>query len=133
MSDLYLVLRERIHAVAEGIEIPTEVLQQAQDAKGLSNERLARLLPISERQWRRWKKDGRVPVYWLDRISEVLDLEIERPSFPRSLTVPATPDADERLARMEKLMAQLLDEVGKLREEQDSRPEEGRRARPARR
>lgn len=82
MSDLYLELRSRIPVVALRTTIGQARLQEAQDSVGLSNERLARLIPISEKTWRRWKEAGEVPTYALPRVAEALGLELVKPVRP---------------------------------------------------
>jgi hypothetical protein len=78
MSDLYLVLRERIEEVSSWHHLGKEVLREAQQALGLSDEKLAREIPVSTRTWIRWKDRGAVPAQSLDRVAAVLGLEIER-------------------------------------------------------
>jgi transcriptional regulator with XRE-family HTH domain len=56
---------------------------EAQKQVGLSDERVARRVPVSTRTWIRWRKRGEVPVASLDRIAEILELEIERPKRTR--------------------------------------------------
>lgn len=76
MSDLYLDLHSRIPVVAAKTRIGTAHLQAAQDAVGLSNEGIAREIPVSEKTWRRWKDEGTVPTYALPKIAKVLRLEL---------------------------------------------------------
>jgi DNA-binding transcriptional regulator YiaG len=73
---MYLDLKRRIPVVAEWTEVGEEDMQRAQERIGLSDERLARLIPVSERTWRRWKKRGAIPTALLPRVAEVLDLEL---------------------------------------------------------
>lgn len=77
--DLYLVLRERLEAVADTIHIDSEILNEAQNARGFSHERMARELYISEKTWRRWKGKAAIPADRLDDVATVLNLDIERP------------------------------------------------------
>jgi hypothetical protein len=81
--DLYLVLRERLEAVADTIHIDREILDEAQNARGFSHERMARDLYISEKTWRRWKAKAAIPADRLDDVAEVLNLDIERPPARR--------------------------------------------------
>ncbi len=108
MSDLYLVLRERIGQVAENVAIPTEQLEQAQKARGLSNERMGWQISVSEKTWRRWKKTGQVPVHSFQRVAEVLRLEIVRPEFdPVEVALPPESLAD--------VVAELRDALAEAR------------------
>lgn len=102
MSDLVLVLRERISEVAAGwIEIPTDVLFDARKRKGLSYEAMARQLNVASKTWERYEKAGRVPAGLLQSIAKILDLEIEAPA-----RVSITHDADEPTLR--EIQGQLL-------------------------
>lgn len=82
MSDLYLELKTRIPVVAARTAVGRDRLQAAQDAVGLSNERLARQIPVSEKTWRRWKEAGEVPTYALPQVARVLRLELVEPQEP---------------------------------------------------
>lgn len=79
MSDLYLVLRSRLEAVADWLTLGEELVT-AQRALGLSDERVAREVSVATRTWIRWRQRGQVPIYMVDRVAEVLQLEIERPT-----------------------------------------------------
>lgn len=109
MSDLYVELRSRIPVVASRTEIGTSRLEAAQSAVGLSNERLARLIPVSEKTWRRWKAAGQVPTYALPTVAKALRLEL--------VEVPATmdlsgPDGQPPLQLLRAGVEQLLDGQG---------------------
>jgi DNA-binding transcriptional regulator YiaG len=56
MSDLYLVLRSRLAAVAEWVYIPTDVLREARERKGLSYETMGRVLNVSSKTYERYEK-----------------------------------------------------------------------------
>jgi transcriptional regulator with XRE-family HTH domain len=81
--DLYLVLRERLESVADTIHIDRAILDEAQNARGFSNERIARELYISEKTWRRWKNNEAIPADRVDDVAAVLNLDIERPPAQR--------------------------------------------------
>jgi hypothetical protein len=112
MSDLYLELRARIPVVASRTEIGRERLEAAQSAVGLSNERLARLIPVSEKTWRRWREAGTVPTYALPRVAEALRLELVEgmPGEPRELA-PASLRLLEELGTD---VVRLLDAQGEI-------------------
>lgn len=76
MSDLYVELKSRIPVVAEKTYLGTQRLQDAQAAVGLSNEAIARLIPVSEKTWRRWKSDGTIPTASLPSVAKALKFEI---------------------------------------------------------
>lgn len=76
MSDLYLELRTRIPVVAEQTQLGTQRIQDAQKRVGLSNEAIARLIPVSEKTWRRWKKQGSIPTPALPAAARALRLEL---------------------------------------------------------
>lgn len=123
MSDLYLELRSRIPVVAAKTHVGSARLQESQDAKGLSNERIARLVPVSEKTWRRWKAAGEIPTAALPAVAKVLGLEI-RGHAPEPLDVgPATEylsprelrqvvreEVEAALAPLELLLQRLLDQ-----------------------
>lgn len=93
MSDLYLVLRRRLDAVADWVELGVEAMSSAQKALGLSDERAARLVPVSGRTWTRWRAQGRVPAHSVDKVAAILGLEIERPTSIR-IVLPEDESAD---------------------------------------
>lgn len=76
---MYLELKHRIPVIAARTHIGREELQRAQDTVGLSNERIARLIPVSEKTWRRWKEAGEVPTAVLPQVAKVLRLELVAP------------------------------------------------------
>jgi hypothetical protein len=76
MSDLYLELRTRIPVVAEQTKLGTQRLQDAQKRAGLSNEAVARVVPVSEKTWRRWKTRGAIPTASLPAVARALRLEL---------------------------------------------------------
>ena len=94
MSDLYVVLRSRLDTVADWVAIGSDRMLEAQKQVGLSDERVARRVPVSTRTWIRWRLRGEVPVASLDRVAEILGLEIERPKRIRVM-----PPEDDRPAR----------------------------------
>lgn len=54
-----------------------ELLDGAQKELRLSNESVARQIPVSEKTWRRWKNAGEIPNYALPLVAEILQLELE--------------------------------------------------------
>lgn len=132
MSELELVLRRRLQAVRKGVRIGTDTLQTAQDATGLSNERLARELHVSTKTWERWKKAGEVPVYHLDDVARELSLQIERPEGPRvRLPEPQTQMLQELAADVRELLAESREALDRLeRIESMLAPDEARRRAP---
>lgn len=113
MSDLYLVLRHRLEAVAvDWIEIPTPVLKEARKRKGLSYESLARELNVVAKTWERYEKAGRVPRQLVSRVAEALDLEIEQPARQRiSVTDDQLGDEIRELRQtLERLLARLSED-----------------------
>ncbi len=88
MSDLYLELRTRIPVVAQRTVIGTQRLQDAQDAVGLSNEAVARRVPVSEKTWRRWKEAGEIPTASLPAVASALRLDLHelKPPEPEPVT-----------------------------------------------
>lgn len=124
MSDLYLELRSRIAVVAAKTHVGSARLQEAQNAVGLSNEAIARRVPVSEKTWRRWKKEGTIPTAFLPTVASVLRLELRE-------FHPEEPDEDGRVSRLESQVEEALDLlyeiVGRPREQResarDSRPD----------
>lgn len=106
--------------MAERTQIGREVLDGAQKKTGLSNERIARLIPVSEKTWRRWKDAGEVPTAVLPRVAEILNFElrhVDGESFEVALTPPQSDllrqlaDAVRTLERSQLLSQSKLDEL----------------------
>jgi hypothetical protein len=76
VSDLYLDLRRRIPVVAEWTTVGTDAMEEAQDRTGLSDERLAREIPISAKTWVRWKRRGQIPTHLLPKVAPILGFEV---------------------------------------------------------
>lgn len=108
MSDIYLELKSRIPVVAARTHIGTERIQQLQAAKGLSNERIARQIPVSEKTWRRWKEQGEIPTAALPAVAPVLGLELHDGEAERV-------DMSNQRAPTQSEMADLRQEVRDLR------------------
>lgn len=119
MSDLYLDLRHRIHVVTEWTEIPTEELQRAQDRIGLSDEKVARRIPVSVKTWSRYKKRGAVPTHLLPRIAPILGFElipVEPIQIPITDGDPSAPGAIMAPPDLRESLATLIDLVQRLAE-----------------
>lgn len=114
MSDLYLTLRHRLDAVAEWVTIGIDVWNDAQKALGLSDERAARLVPVSARTWIRWRQRGQVPIHTLDRVAQILDLEIER-SRPNPVVLEGE-DLEELRDRMERQHDDVIRRLDRIEE-----------------
>lgn len=104
MSDMYLTLTSRIPVVAQQTHLGRQRLQDAQDAVGLSNESIARKVPVSEKTWRRWKEKGEVPTASLPAVAKALRLELRELSPPDG-------DLGDRVAEMERHLATLATQV----------------------
>lgn len=123
---MYLELKSKIPVVAARTAVGRERLQAAQDAVGLSNERLARLIPVSTKTWERWKKAGEIPTQWLPQVARALRLElVEAPAVPAVVELRPTA-AEPLLARVAETVAdlaegqqELLAEVATLGEKLD--------------
>ena len=79
---MYLELMSRIPVVAARTHVGSARLQEAQDAVGLSNESVARLIPVSEKTWRRWKDAGEIPTASLPAVARALRLELKQVPAP---------------------------------------------------
>lgn len=110
MSDLYLELRARIPVVAEKTHLGTARIDDAQTASGLSNEAIARQIPVSEKTWRRWKKAGAIPTAALPAVAKALRLDLRalNPEGPPTEDPPDWAEVVERLDRIERAIALLL-------------------------
>src|SRR5690242_7404459 len=106
MSDLYIELRSRIPVMAHQTVIGKQRLQDAQDAVGLSNESIARAVPVSEKTWRRWKQQGAIPTASLPAVARALRLDLRE----------LEPDADDRIEALEKEIADLQRQLAEVRE-----------------
>lgn len=63
------------------VVIGTDVMREARRRLGLSYEAVARKLPVSSKTYERWEKRGEVPRSDLERLAEILELQIERPAL----------------------------------------------------
>lgn len=110
MSDLYLVLRNRLATVPEWVYIDSSVLEQARKRKGYSYETTARELHVASKTYERYEKAGRVPRSLLRKVAELFDLEIEEPSRPRVAAITEGSQLDRiesSLARIETALTAL--------------------------
>lgn len=73
---MYVELRSRIPIVAEQTQLGEQRIQDAQTRAGLSNEAVARVVHVSEKTWRRWKKQGSIPTASLPAVAHALRLEL---------------------------------------------------------
>ena len=51
-------------------------MEEAQARTGLSDERLAREIPISAKTWVRWKRRGQIPTHYLQKVAPILGFEV---------------------------------------------------------
>ncbi len=93
--------------------VGTDEMQRAQDRTGLSDERLARQIPVSERTWRRWKTRGAIPTAFLPRAAQILGLEIVR-SVPVQVAVEQEPQ--QVLVDFREPLAVLIELVQRIAE-----------------
>ena len=108
MSDLYLTLRRRLDEVAEWVYLGSDVMMNARSELGLSRETVGRQLHVSSKTYERWEKRGEVPRHAIAAVAIVLGLEIEQPARV-SITLDKEGDPiEERLDRIEGLLAELL-------------------------
>jgi hypothetical protein len=121
VSDLYLDLRRRIPVVTEWTDVGSEDMERAQDRTGLSDERLARLIPVSAKTWVRWKRRGAIPTHLLPKVAPILGFELVSPTLTQ-LEVGGTLPADLRES-----LAVLIDLVRSI----DQRLADIERAMPA--
>jgi transcriptional regulator with XRE-family HTH domain len=66
------IIAEEIADVTQWEDLGTDTMRSAMKARGLSYERAARQVPVSERTWRRWVELGAVPVHRLPRVAAIL-------------------------------------------------------------
>lgn len=107
MSDLYLVLRSRLAAVAEWVYIPTHVLREARERTGLSYEAMGRALNVSSKTYERYEKAGRVPPALVRPVAAALDIEIEEPRRVRVVGTVDEPAAGQLLRRFDEIEAKI--------------------------
>jgi hypothetical protein len=110
MSDMYLVLRSRLDDVQSWVNLGRDVMREAQQHTGLSDERVARQIPVSTRTWIRWRDRGQVPAAALDKVAIVLGLEVERPE-PRRVRVEEEESELDRLEALEAAVAQGFEDM----------------------
>lgn len=106
MSDLYLELRSRIPVVADQTQIGEQRIQELQDRTGLSNEAVARVVHVSEKTWRRWKKQGSIPTASLPAVARALGFELHEVGVSRD--EPGAPRLEELIARLIALLEETL-------------------------
>jgi transcriptional regulator with XRE-family HTH domain len=114
MSDLYLVLRNRLEAVAEWVGIEPQVLRAARERRGLSYETMAREVHVSAKTWERYEKAGRVPRHALRVIAGVLELEIEEPAMAPVIIAGSDGERSEILERLAAMEGRLTSIDAKL-------------------
>lgn len=103
------------------VPVGVDRLQEAQEATGLSNERLAREIPVSAKTWERWKKRGEIPADSIPAVARALNLEIRRPGV-RPIEIPDDGAANGRGATgEERWQRELTDEVRRQFREQNQR------------
>ncbi len=125
MSELYLVLRNRLPADMEWVQIGKPQLQKARKAKGLSYEGAARLLNISSQTVYRREKEGRWPAYEIEQLATVYGLEIERPAPQRvSLDGHGETSREESSSGVQEAIADLARAVEGLAAEQRRQADE---------
>ena len=110
MSDLYIVLRNRLATVAEWVAIEPAILRAARERRGLSYETMAREIHVSAKTWERYEKAGRVPRHALRAIAAVLELEIEEPALARVIIAGSDEERSaivDRLAVIEEQLAAI--------------------------
>lgn len=107
MSDLYLELRSRIPVVAAKTHVGTARIEEAQARVGLSNEAIARRIPVSEKTWRRWKQAGEIPTAFLPTVAAVLRLEL-REIVPDDQFIPSVGAGVEEARDLRILVDALL-------------------------
>jgi DNA-binding XRE family transcriptional regulator len=98
--------RERLGALKRWVSLGSDVLTEAQQRLGYTNERMGRELGVHEHTWRRWKKGGRVPAGDVRNVARVLNLEVEEPEPVRA---SVDPHAELRQVVREELEAALGD------------------------
>lgn len=112
MSDIYVELRSRIAVVAAKTRLGTARIQEAQDRAGLSNEAVARRIPVSEKTWRRWKKAGEVPSASLPAVADALGLELHELSDAHGQPAPFSRPAVAEIAEIRALLVALAERMG---------------------
>jgi hypothetical protein len=149
VSDLYLDLRRRIPVVTEWTTVGSKEMEDAQARTGLSDERLARMIPISSKTWTRWKKRGQIPTHLLPKVAPILGFElvtIEPLQIPVAGDQPVsegtlvlTPALRESVAVLVELVQRLAETaernegaLGRIEQAIHARAPARRRARPPR-
>lgn len=106
MSDIYLVLRNRLDSVAEWVTLGPE-MRTARERLGLSRAAIAREIPVVEKTYERWEKRGQVPRPFLPAVANLLHLEIETPEQVKIAVTPNGPDATVSPAQLEAFASAL--------------------------
>lgn len=116
MSDLYLILRTRLEAMAEWVELGAAVMREARLARGLSAEAASRLLNVSTKTYDRNEKAGRWRAHDIGHLAEVLGLEIEAQPVRKVTLAEPLPDQAAAAARLADLLVRLEAVVARLEE-----------------
>ena len=111
MSDLYLELRSRIPVVAAKTHVGSARIEEAQKRVGLSNEAIARRIPVSEKTWRRWRQSGEIPTASLPAVAAALHLELREISDEAELSPRAAAGVEE-VRELRTLVEALLRDRG---------------------
>lgn len=101
VSDLYLDLRRRIPVVTEWTDVGSDEMERAQDQTGLSDERLARLIPVSAKTWVRWKRRGAIPTHLLPKVAPILGFEFVQ---PEPIQIPLSASSEDLRGSLEVLI-----------------------------
>lgn len=108
---MYLELRSRIPIVAAKTQVGSARIEEAQKRVGLSNEAIARQIPVSEKTWRRWKQSGDIPTASLPSVATVLRLELHE-ILPDGELTPRVGAAAEEARDLRILVDALLRDRG---------------------
>ena len=95
------------------VRIPTEDLRAARSRLGLSYDNVARHLNLTTKTYTRWEKTGRINTQYLDRLSEILELKIDRPEAIH-VTIAEPPDALPMLQALDHRLGALEAEIVEL-------------------
>ena len=87
--------------MTEWTAVGSDEMERAQDRTGLSDERLARLIPVSAKTWVRWKRRGAIPTHLLPKVAPILGFELVP---PESMSIPLPVSSEDLRESLEVLI-----------------------------
>lgn len=124
------VLTRNLLTMSEWVYVDRATLEAARRERGLSYETMARQIPVSSKSWERYEKAGRIPRGMIERVAEILELEIELPAPTHRRVEVREPVSPEEILREVRELRAVADRMAEF---VDTYQAERRRGAPAQR